>query len=318
MRTGPTSILIHVASVVVVLGAVGFIAPSVLGYERYVIVGNSMSGAFDRGAIAFEKPVPVTDLLVGDVITYLPPAESGLTNLVTHRVFRIRTTQDGGSVIRTKGDANADADPWKFQLDAPSQARVELTVPYVGHLLIALADRATRVYLMGLPAGLIALYSLGELIRALRRGRAVSRPEISVPSRTATSTPQESRPTCPAARCSYSSWPSRSRRSALPCPGLPRPPSRRGPPTPPRSPPRPTGHPPRQSYVKCSKTVTFASQMTAVVSTVNGVPRTVVTVTLGAGSSTSDLSTTSGTANMVWTPSTGALSLVGQACWQPR
>ncbi len=171
-----TSVLVNIASLLVVLGAVAFIAPSLMGYERYVIVGNSMSGAFDRGSIAFEKPVPVAELEVGDVITYMPPAESGLSNLVTHRITSIRHTPGGATVFRTKGDANAAPDPWKFRLDALTQPRVELTVPDVGYLFIALADRSQRILLIGVPAGLIAMYSLVELVRALRRPRPTLRP----------------------------------------------------------------------------------------------------------------------------------------------
>jgi signal peptidase I len=172
-----TSVLVNVASVLVVLGAVAFLAPSLMGYERYVIVGDSMSGAFERGSVAFEKPVPVGELAVGDVITYMPPAESGLSNLVTHRITKIRDTADGATVFRTKGDANATPDPWRFRLDALTQPRVELTVPHVGHLFIALADRSTRIYWIGIPAALIALYSLVELVRALRRPQPAASPE---------------------------------------------------------------------------------------------------------------------------------------------
>ncbi|HET6624970.1 MAG TPA: signal peptidase I [Nocardioidaceae bacterium] len=171
--------LVNLASVLVVLGAVAFLAPSLMGYERYVIVGDSMSGTFDRGSVAFEKPVPVGDLEVGDVITYMPPAESGLSNLVTHRIKAIRRTSDGATVFRTQGDANADPDPWKFQLDALTQPRLEMTVPYVGNLFIALADRSIRIYVVGIPAGLIAAFSLVELVRALRPRRA-ARPSLGV------------------------------------------------------------------------------------------------------------------------------------------
>src|SRR5690606_16815688 len=69
--SGLTSLLL----LAVTLASFAYIAPSFFGYERYVITGGSMSGTFEKGSIAFEKPVPVEDLAVGDVITYMPPAD---------------------------------------------------------------------------------------------------------------------------------------------------------------------------------------------------------------------------------------------------
>ena len=64
-------------------------------------------------------------------------------------------------------------DPWKFSLTSGEQPVVEFTVPYAGHVFIALADRDTRMLVIGGPALLIALLALGELVRAAtRRGDA--------------------------------------------------------------------------------------------------------------------------------------------------
>ncbi|HET6651827.1 MAG TPA: signal peptidase I [Nocardioides sp.] len=152
----------------VIVGSLAFMLPSLLGYERYVITGGSMAGTFEIGSVVFEEPVPVEDLRVGDVITYLPPAEAGIDNLVTHRIHRIRQTAEGETVYRTKGDANADVDPWTFRLESDRQPRMSFAVPAVGHVFIALADRATRIVVTGLPAALVALASLVQLLRALR------------------------------------------------------------------------------------------------------------------------------------------------------
>jgi signal peptidase len=148
-----------------------YLLPSLFGYERYVITGGSMSGAFEKGAIAFEKPVPVDDLVEGDVVTYLPPADSGVSTLVTHRIVSARTNDQGARVFTTQGDANADADPWKFELESGVQPRVEFTVPLIGYAFIAVADRETRMLVIGLPAALIALSSLIELLGNLRQDR---------------------------------------------------------------------------------------------------------------------------------------------------
>ena len=48
---------------------------------------------------------------------------------------------------------------------------VEHTVPLVGYAFIALADRDTRMLLVGGPAGLIALLALVEVGKALRPRR---------------------------------------------------------------------------------------------------------------------------------------------------
>lgn len=162
-----TRFAVTLALVAVVLVAAGFIVPGLLGYERYVIVGESMSGTFERGSVAFERVVPADELEVGDVITYQPPADSGLTTLVTHRLVSVKDTHDGSRVFRTQGDANADVDPWTFRLPEGRQPRVAFTVPLAGYAFIALDDPDLRILLVGIPAGLICLVSLVELARIL-------------------------------------------------------------------------------------------------------------------------------------------------------
>src|SRR3954451_7219351 len=156
---------------VVLLICLAWVVSGVLGYSRYVITGGSMSGTFEKGSIAFEQQVPVGDLRVGDVITYQPPAGSDVHNLVTHRIVSITSTPGKPTSYRTKGDANASVDPWKFSLDQGSQPVVRFTVPSVGYAFVALSHRETRMLLIGVPAGLIGLISLAELFGLGRKGR---------------------------------------------------------------------------------------------------------------------------------------------------
>src|SRR5919204_6968844 len=88
------------------------IVPAALGWKRYVIVSGSMTGTYDRGSLVLDDVVPTSDLRVGDVITYRPPADSGVDHLVTHRIVSMVLDRDGIAVYRTKGDANAVADAW--------------------------------------------------------------------------------------------------------------------------------------------------------------------------------------------------------------
>jgi signal peptidase len=145
------------------LGAL-LILPALAGYQRYVIVSGSMTGTYDRGSVVFDRVVPTSALHTGDVITYRPPADSGIDHLVTHRIHAI-ATHGGARVYRTKGDANAVADPWTFTLPNATQARVSFHVPYAGFAVAALSDRRLRMLVVGLPALLIAVSSLASLWR---------------------------------------------------------------------------------------------------------------------------------------------------------
>jgi signal peptidase len=140
--------------------------PTALGLHRYVIVSGSMTGTYDRGSLVFDEVVPTASLRVGDVITYTPPPASGVDHLVTHRIAAIHTS-GGVREYRTKGDANPVADPWRFRLAEPGQARVRFSVPDVGFAFAALGDPRARIWLIGVPAGLIALASLTALWRRL-------------------------------------------------------------------------------------------------------------------------------------------------------
>src|SRR5829696_5001506 len=128
------------------LGAL-MVVPALAGIQRYVITSGSMTGTYDRGSVVFDQVVPVASLNVGDVITYRPPAGAGPTHLITHRISAITTDANGNRVYRTKGDANAVADPWTFTLPGPKQARVRAGLPFAGYAVAALSDRRVRMLL---------------------------------------------------------------------------------------------------------------------------------------------------------------------------
>jgi signal peptidase len=157
-------LLIRVGIAAALLLAAAVLVPAALGYERYVITGNSMAGSYDRGSLLFAEVVPVEELEVGDVITYDPPPRAGVDGLTTHRIVSIR---DGaaGATFRTGGDANAAPDPWRFRLEQPTQARAAFAFPYAGYALAALGVRSVRMLVVGLPALLIALALIARLWR---------------------------------------------------------------------------------------------------------------------------------------------------------
>jgi signal peptidase I len=136
--------------------------PGLFGYQRYVLVGHSMEPNIHRGSLVFDEIVPVADLRMGDVITYLPPGD---TQPVTHRLISRKLGHKGGPVFRTKGDNNDVADPRSFQLNKPTQARFAFSVPYLGWLFIGLGTPKLRFIILVIPALLIALSMLAKLWR---------------------------------------------------------------------------------------------------------------------------------------------------------
>jgi signal peptidase len=145
--------------------AAAMLLPPVAGLERYVITGGSMGDALPRGSIAYEEVVPVARIGAGDVITYRPPNHSAL---VTHRVVWIGRDGLGARLLRTRGDANPERDPWTFRLNRSEQARVVFHLPLAGYALAALSVHWVRVAVLGGPALLIAICAFGGAWRELR------------------------------------------------------------------------------------------------------------------------------------------------------
>ena len=145
-----------------------FIVPKALGYDLYAITTGSMAGTVDPGGLVVAEQVPIDDLRVGDVITYLPPPTSGVDHLVTHRIVGIEPDRTGALSYSTKGDANPAADPWTFTLESPVQARMVGSAPLLGQPVLLLADPDVRRLVIVVPALLIGLLALGDVFRALR------------------------------------------------------------------------------------------------------------------------------------------------------
>jgi signal peptidase I len=150
-------------AVVLVFVVAAVVLPGLLGLQRYVITGGSMTGTIPKGAVIYSRITPVGQLKVGDIVTFTPP---GMPSAVTHRIIAVEAGPDGSPAFRTKGDFNDAADPWNpVTLNEPQQARYAFQVPVLGYALAALSVRTVRIALIGLPAVLIALSLLWSLWR---------------------------------------------------------------------------------------------------------------------------------------------------------
>jgi signal peptidase len=149
---------------ITLIAVVGFVlVPGLLGLQRFVITGGSMTGTIPKGAIIYSRVVPATELKVGDIITFTPP---GYGEAVTHRIIATEPGPNGKTAFRTKGDFNQYPDPWNpVTLNEPQQARYVFQVPLLGYVLAALTLRPVRIAVVGIPAVLIALSILWSLWR---------------------------------------------------------------------------------------------------------------------------------------------------------
>ncbi|WP_051552154.1 signal peptidase I [Nocardioides sp. URHA0020] len=155
-RTGRIASWVLLGASMVVAGIL--VLPTLLGMQRYVIVSGSMEPTISVGSVVYDEVVPVGELEVGDIITFVPPAEYGIDDPVTHRIVEIGTTDDGERTFRTRGDANAAEDQWTMVLEGPDQARVVHTIAYVGYVYMLLNHGWVQLLLIGLPALAIAIY----------------------------------------------------------------------------------------------------------------------------------------------------------------
>jgi signal peptidase I len=159
------------------------VLPTILGYQRYVVDGHSMETAIPFASMAYEEKVNVADLAVGDVITFKPPPQYNVQNLVTHRIYSISTLDDGRRAFQTKGDNNDAPDPWTMTLDSSVQPRVAFHLPYVGYIYIALSHWWVRFALIVLPLLACAIWIIVILWREAGREAAEAKQGLPTPER---------------------------------------------------------------------------------------------------------------------------------------
>jgi signal peptidase I len=118
------------AVALLVLAAVG-LGPVTGTYRLATVLSGSMAPGMPVGSVAVLVPVDPADVGVGDVITYQSPIDR---RVVTHRVVEV-VESGPNPVLRTKGDANASADPWAARLAGGPAWRRVAVIPYAGKLI---------------------------------------------------------------------------------------------------------------------------------------------------------------------------------------
>lgn len=137
-----TLILIAAALVFLFL-AVG---PRFLNYQTSTMLTGSMSPGINPGDVVVSVRTPLSDLKVGDVITYSIPIDDH--RIETHRVVSIKRDDAGSTSVTTKGDANPGADPWNAVLSEDYVYTQAGVVPYLGDVIRALRQPLIQTLLL--------------------------------------------------------------------------------------------------------------------------------------------------------------------------
>jgi signal peptidase I len=118
---------------VVVLGAVGFAAFSVLsgGWDAAPILSGSMSPGFPVGGVALAEREPVSQLALRDVVIFKNPYHPDVQ--MVHRIISLKMSKSGQPIIKTQGDANTAPDPWTVTMRGKTVYVVQYTLPLLGY-----------------------------------------------------------------------------------------------------------------------------------------------------------------------------------------
>ncbi|CAI3793563.1 signal peptidase I [Pseudarthrobacter sp. MM222] len=145
LKGAPTSKFVAAAgrsvfTVILLLAALVFlflaVGPRFLGYQTSTMLTGSMSPGINPGDVVVSVKTPVSELKVGDVITYSIPIDD--RRVETHRIMSIERDDAGETSVTTKGDANPGPDPWTAVLSEDYVYTEAAVLPYLGDLIRAL------------------------------------------------------------------------------------------------------------------------------------------------------------------------------------
>lgn len=85
---------------------------SVAGYSLFRVATGSMEPEIPVGAILVCRETSIDTLELGDIINYYSREPGRFDQIITHRIVRVMTDENGVRILETKGDANLVSDPY--------------------------------------------------------------------------------------------------------------------------------------------------------------------------------------------------------------
>ncbi len=153
----------RLALVLAALALIGFaLLPRTGWYRPVTVLSGSMRPAFSPGDVVVLTPERVSDVRVGQAISYRIPV--GDHHVQTHRVIAV-LHRDGRVAVRTKGDANAAPDPWTARLHGSTAWRVRAVMPKAGWVLFWFRTPLVHTLTVFLVPLLLVVLALGRIWR---------------------------------------------------------------------------------------------------------------------------------------------------------
>ena len=148
---------------------VNALIPFFVGSEKPLIVlSGSMTPVMLPGDMIIVRSVEPNELSVGDVIAFKDPGGKPNT-LITHRVISLEEGEE--RLFQTKGDANNAEDDFKVPA-SNVVGRLIFVIPFAGYLPETSKDKNIFLFTVILPAGLIILDEIRNLIKYSNPARA--------------------------------------------------------------------------------------------------------------------------------------------------
>ena len=121
--------------------------PAILWFQMpnqfAVVMSGSMEPTYSAGDLIVLRPIK--DIQVGDVVAFKTPRGTpGFPPRLLHRVVEY---EEAGARLTTKGDANADSDPFKVGMESLLGEATGFKVPLGGHVILFLQSRYGRMWI---------------------------------------------------------------------------------------------------------------------------------------------------------------------------
>jgi signal peptidase len=170
-------VLARTALAVAFLALLGLgLVPRTGWYRPVTVLSGSMAPSFSAGDMVVVTPEPLRDVRVGQIISYRIPV--GDHHIQSHRVIKI-VRAGANPVVRTKGDANAVADPWTAKLHGTTAWRVRAVLPKLGWVVFWFRSPLVHDLSVLLAPLLLALIGVAQIWRRTEAGASEVLEDVS-------------------------------------------------------------------------------------------------------------------------------------------